>query len=255
MADSDSDTKTEILEQGDIFFFYRPRVEEENPQGLEDVQRFGMVLRPHGGDKVRLMVVGRKRLPDPDEHERHWGFVETVAKSAKDIEKDLREGTYETKTRGQRSTPAARPAGEGVYVISLEDGQMHLSYELELPKHVREVQKSLRIAQKASYALSVKNPEKGSPPNAGLREEDEADYPKKLQEEFRGRRFDREDVELLDYEGAQFLLVGARTNPEQAYGIDLDAESADYEHADTVRKLHMVKSRHPLRPLFEGRWD
>ncbi|GAB1582770.1 hypothetical protein [Phyllobacterium phragmitis] len=132
---------------------------------------------------------------------------------------------------------------------------MHLSYALELPERPGEVQKAFRIAPEASYVLSVKNPEKGSPANAGLRKQDQADYPDKLQKEFRGRRFDREDVELLDFEGAEFLLVGARTNPEVAYGVELDTDAADYEHADTVRRLRMVKSRHPVKPLFEGRWD
>ncbi|WEX11207.1 hypothetical protein [Chelativorans sp. AA-79] len=253
MARSD-ERKTEILEEGDIFFLYRPKVNEDDPGGAGDVQRFEMVLRPAGGDHVRLMVVGRKRLPDADRHERFWGFVEMVAGSAKKIEPELRGEEYETKTRGEQEQPAARPAGEGVYVLSLEDGQMHLSYKLELPEKPGEVQKAFRIAPEASFALSVKNPEKGSPANAGLSEEDEADYPKKLQEEFRGRRFAREDARLLDYEGAEFILVGARKNPEEEYGLELEAENEDYEHAEAIRRLRMVRSRHPVKPLFEGRW-
>ncbi|WP_159590906.1 hypothetical protein [Chelativorans xinjiangense] len=255
MADPQNDRNTELVEEGDIFFFYRPRVEEEDPKGGGDIQRFGVILRPRGGEKVRLMIVGRKRMPEAKEHERHWGFVDKIADSAKDIEKELRGGTYETQTRGQRTAPAARPAGEGVYVITLEDGQMHLSYELELPERRGDVQKELRILAQASYVLSVKNPEKGSPAYAGLREQDQADYPDKLQEEFRGRRFGREDVELLDYEGAEFLLVGARTDPEKAYGIDLEAEHEEYQDADAIRRLRMVKSRHPVKPLFKGRWN
>ncbi|WEX74108.1 hypothetical protein PYH37_001484 [Sinorhizobium numidicum] len=213
-----------------------------------------MVLRPHGGEKVRLMVVGRKRLPDAERHERHWGFVEAIADSAKDLEKGLRAQSYGTRTRGERTQPAARPAGEGVYAVTLEDGQMHLSFALELPAKPGEVQKAFRIAPEASYALSIKNPEKGKPVNAGLREEDEADYPRRLQEEFRGRRFAREDVRLLDFEGAEFILIGARSNPEAEYGLDLDTHDEDYQHAEVIRRLRMVKSRHPIKPLFEGRW-
>ncbi|GAB1582771.1 hypothetical protein PPNSA23_27140 [Phyllobacterium phragmitis] len=108
---SESDRQTDVLEAGDIFFFYRPRVEEESPAGLRDVQRFGMVLRPRSGEKVRQMVVGQKRLPAAERHERYWGFVEAVASSARDIEKNLRGEVYETKTRGERTEPAARPAG------------------------------------------------------------------------------------------------------------------------------------------------
>lgn len=253
MARSDK-RNTEILEEGDIFFLYRPKVNEDEPHGTGDVQRFEMVLRPEGGEKVRLMVVGRKRLPDPERHERFWGFVEMVADSARRIEEELRERTYDTRTRGERTRPAARPVGEGVYVISLEDGQMHLSYELELPERPREAQRAFRIGRQASYVLSVKNPLRGSPAYAGLSEEDEADYPRRLQEEFRGRRFAGEDVRLLDYEGAEFLLVGARTNPEAAYGVELETEKEDYAHAEAIRRLRMARSRHPVKPLFEGRW-
>ncbi|MDZ5698058.1 hypothetical protein [Chelativorans sp. M5D2P16] len=253
MARSD-ERKTEVLEEGDIFFLYRPAVNEDEPHGMGDVQRFEMVLRPVGGEHVRLMIVGRKRLPDPERHERFWGFVEMVADSAKKIEPELRGEEYGTKTRGKQEQPAARPAGEGVYVLSLEDGQMHLSYKLELPEKPGEVQKAFRIAPEASFALSIKNPEKGSPANAGLSEDDEADYPKKLQEEFRGRRFAREDAHLLDYEGAEFILVGARTNPEAEYDVELETDEEDYEHAEAIRRLRMVRSRHPVKPLFKGGW-
>lgn len=246
---------TEILEEGDIFFFYRPRVEEEDPSGREDVQRFGLVLRPHGGKLVRLLVIGGKRLPELGAHERLWGFVDAVADSAAAIETELRGGTYQTKTRGERHAQAARPAGEGVYVVSLEDGQMHLSYELELPERPGEVQRAFNIAPKASFVLSIKNPEKGQPTGAGLRPEQKADYADELQKEFRGRRFAREDVRLLDAEGAEFILIGARQDPEKAYGLDIEVSQEDYETSEAVRRLGMVKSRHPVAPLFEGKWE
>lgn len=242
-----------IIEEGDIFFLYRPEVEDDDPHGLGDVQRFHVVMRPRGGP-LRLLVVGRKRLPRAEEHERNWGFVDLVTKSADKIERELQETEYETKTRGHRTLPAARPAGEGVYAVTLEGGRMRLAYALELPDKPGEVQKAFNVAPEASYVLSVKNPEAGQPRAAGLREADKADYPDRLQKEFRGRRFESEDVRLLDYEGAEFILVGARTDPERAYDIELDPEDEDYGHADIIQRLHMVKSRHPVKPLFEGKW-
>src|SRR3954466_12523094 len=65
----------EILERGDIFFLYRPRVDEDDPSRLSDTQRFFIVLRPERERKLRLLVVGRKRLPNVEGHERTWGFV------------------------------------------------------------------------------------------------------------------------------------------------------------------------------------
>lgn len=188
MPEAGSSRQAEVLEEGDIFFLYRPRVEEEDPSKLADVQRFFIVLRPSGGKHSRLITVGRKRLPEIGRHERNWGFVALVTDDERKIERELREETYETETRGERHQPAARPAGEGVYVISLEDGQMHLSYALELPESPGEVQDALKIRNKASYVLAVKNPERGAPPGVGLGAQQKADYPDRLQEIFRGRR-------------------------------------------------------------------
>src|SRR5437764_1221293 len=81
------------------------------------------------------------------------------------------------------------------------------------------------------------NPEAGSPPGAGLPDRDEAHYPKPLEEKFRGRRFASEDPQLLDYEGAEFILVGARTDPERAYAVDIETEDETARTADIFRQL------------------
>jgi hypothetical protein len=62
-------------------------------------------------------------------------------------------------------------------------------------------------------------------------------------------------VRLLDYEGAEFILVGARRDPEKAYGLALETEKEDEAHADIINRLRLAKSRHPVAPLFEGRWE
>lgn len=244
----------EKLEDGDIFFLYRPRVNETEPSGIDDVQRFYIVLRPHGGGRVRSLVIGRKRMPDTQTHERVWGFVDAVADEAAELEPDFRGETYETKTRGEQTQPSVRPAGEGVYVVSLEDGQLHLSYKLELPEKTGTVADAFNILPEASYALSIKNPERGQPEAAGLNPDEKADYPEDLQKKFRERRFSREDIELLNYENAEFILIGARTDPESEYDIGIDTQKESYSDADIVRRLKMVKSRHPVEPLFKGEW-
>ena len=67
------DTKPEILEQGDIYFFYRPKKNAEEVKGIEDVRRFFMVTAPEksenkeNGSKnqfYRLFVIGKKSLPE-----------------------------------------------------------------------------------------------------------------------------------------------------------------------------------------------
>jgi hypothetical protein len=256
------DKSSEILEQGHIYFLYRPKVRAEGEaegtetaaEDIDDVQNFYLVLKPHGG-RFRLINIGRKRLPDIEGHERNWGFVEMVADSGKEIEEELQRDTYDTKTRGERVLPAARPAGEGVYALVREGSGTFLAWALELPKKPGPVQKAFNIPKEASLAISIANPEKrGGPRTAQLSEEQQAHYPKSLQKEFRGRKFATEDPRLLDYEGAQVIFIGARDDPEQAYDIDLQPERESESSADIFRQLRFARSRHPVEPLLRGEW-
>ena len=81
----------QLLEEGDIFFFYRPKTNEDDPSGVDDVQQFYLALRPTGGKLVRLCVAGRKYMPKVGEHQRVWGFVDMVADEGRRIEEELRE--------------------------------------------------------------------------------------------------------------------------------------------------------------------
>ena len=44
--DNTTNPDAEILEQGDIYFFYRPKKAAEEVKGIEDVRRFFMVTAP-----------------------------------------------------------------------------------------------------------------------------------------------------------------------------------------------------------------
>ena len=252
--DSERRSQAEILERGHIYFMYRPRVGEEHPAGVADIERFYMALEPDSGHPVRLMVIGAKHAPGVDNHETTWAFVDRVSDTPSGLEATLQVATYETRTRGERALPAARPAGEGVYAIVYRKDQAHLMYALELPDEPDDVQKQLRIAPEASFALSIKNPEQGAPTAAGLQADQAADYPQALQERFRGRRFDHEHPKLLDYAGAEIVLIGARTNPEAAYGVSLEPGEEDVHTADILNELKMARSRHPVQPLIKGEW-
>jgi ribosomal protein S6 len=258
MVETNRNPTAITLEEGDIFFLYRPKVEEENPKGEEDVQRFYMVLRPKGGHLHRLMVIGRKRLPDPNRagRERFWGFVEQAAAEARPIAEELKEQRYSTKTRGERRVPAARPAGEGVYRIVRHGRATHLIYALELPKRTGEVQDELNIEEEASYVLSVKNPMQSRPDSGTERGAQDVRYPPDLQSVFRDRRFSEADpVRLLDYEGAEFLLVAAGEDAEEETGVKLHPQDETPDTADIFRELRLERSRHPAAPLFKGYWQ
>lgn len=247
----------ETIEYGNIYFLYRPKVGAEEVQGIEDVQRVYMVLSPHGKKRYRLIILGRKRLPEiQDGGERFWGFVDRVEESAMNLREEFEAETYETKTRGTREVQAARPAGEGVYALVEHGGHTHLAYALELPKEPDEVQKELNIAPEASFVISIKNPDKPSPPSAGLGRRQQARFPKPLAEKFENRRFiEVEPPDFLDYEGAEIMMIGAKEDAERELDIELDAQDEDINSAETFSDLRLRKSQHPIEPLFEGRWQ
>lgn len=166
------DPKVEIQEKGEIFFFYRPKVDKNEAHSPDDVQRMYIVLRPESGGSraveekqapdsgkegrkrhqqgdggqgggeekgaegghgkevhkhickvtlfylvifiyelnllyvtaqevnieeqplLRLIVMGKKSLPDPAKHSRpYWGYVELVTTKVQDIKDALKEGT------------------------------------------------------------------------------------------------------------------------------------------------------------------
>jgi hypothetical protein len=247
------DDQPEVLEQGHLYFVWRPKIDVAEPGGVDDVERFYMILRPEGGKLFRLIVIGRKHLPEVEGHERGWGFVESIAKTGKDVEAGLKEITYETKTRGKRTLQAARPAGEALYALLRAGSSTFLAYLLTRPEQPGPVQKAFNILPEASFALSIKNPDKGAPPGAGLSEAQQADYPKSLQKVFRDRRFADEDPRLLDYEGAEIILVGAERRAQKAHGLDLEDEVEGTP--DIFKQLQFARSRHPAEPLLEGRWS
>src|SRR5258705_13410689 len=102
-----------ILERGDLFFFYRPRVAADRVADLRDVQRFFLVLEPDGTELFRRLVVGQKRLPDPSSHERTWAFVAEVAARPEEVRGAFERRGYDTKTGGGRRQPAGRGGGGG----------------------------------------------------------------------------------------------------------------------------------------------
>lgn len=236
------------LEEGNIYFFYRPKKAEEHPEDLADIQRMYLVLQPRRGS-VRLVVLGRKLLPETERRpgERVWGFVDAVSERAEEVEDEL-------DPRGSGQT--TRPAGEGVYrLVSHDDDHTHLVYALELPQRPGPVQDELRIEPEASYILSVKNPEQPSPPGRGLEPKRKAEYPAELQARFKKLKFIPAAPELLDYAGAEVLLIGSAEDVRDELGMELPTEPETADTAEIFRELKLERDQHPVGPLFSGRWE
>jgi hypothetical protein len=251
----DEQTGSPVLERGDLFFFYRPDVDETSPAGLLDVRRFHLVLRPEGKETLRMITVGRKRLPDPAEEGRsHWAFVERVFRSPNGLREALAGATYETETVGERHLPEARPAGEGVYALVRHGRSTVLAYALELPEQPGEVQRAFRMGREGRLVVSVKNPEVGSPAGVGLDGDRRADFPDELKERFGDRRRVAVDPpEFLDHEGAELVLIGGREAADDL-GIDLEPQPEDEDDAEVFKDLGLEHPDRAVKPLFEGTW-
>jgi hypothetical protein len=248
-----------VIERGDIFFFYRPRVETEQVEGREDVQRFFMLLAPdrRRGPLFRLFVVGRKQLPEvrPGEahpEERNWALNVLTTSAPDELRRELAAKEYSTTTRGQRLVGAAKPVGEGRYQLVMHGGHSELAYVLEVPKEPGPAQQEFEIKRAASYVVAVKNPEVVVPgfPSS----EDGPRYPDRLRQKFGDRRWiEVDDPELLNHRNTQVVLLGARAEGvEEELGIDVDEEEETEHSAEIFRKLRLRRGQVPVRELFRG---
>jgi hypothetical protein len=253
------DNGSEIIEQGDIFFFYRPKVGAEEVEGVKDIQRFYIVTSPEDNNKYRLFLVGQKQLPEIVEgkstsEEKNWALNILITSNPDDIQKELMPAEYNTETRGKRRLSAAAPAGEGKYVIVKHDNHTELAYILELPEIPGPTQREFEIKKEASYIISVKNPDVRVPGFAAS--EKNPEYPKTLKEKFGDRRWiNVEDPGLLNYENTQLLLIGARKKDvEEELGVDIDEEKETERSADLFKELKLRKEQVPLKPLLKGKF-
>lgn len=182
LPSEEKDVPSNILEKGIIYFFFRGRVNIEEPTGVKDVARSYILLRPIEKDaklgegpigdagNTRLLVLPKKVLPKSG-RDRFMVFVEKSNTSFDELKKDFLAGEdYETKTAGTRHTPAPTPFGEGVYAITTTGRESHLAYILTLPEKPGDLQEEMGVKEKGSFIISSKNPNYEGPANAQLPE-------------------------------------------------------------------------------------
>jgi hypothetical protein len=269
-GNSDNSTSAEILEQGDIYFFYRPKKGAEEVKGIEDVRRFFMVTAPESRENnnksqlYRLFIIGKKSLPEVRKtearaSERYWARVGGIFKEPDELARELFSDEF-------RKGDAARPVGEGKYAIVQHQNHTELAYILEMPKEPGEAQKELGIEKEASYIVSVINPKKpaasstvdgGKYPST----EEIPMYPEDLLKGFNDSDIFvplSRDTRLIDYQNAQILLTGAREGRDiikRDIGIEIIDEDETQQSADIFNKLKVRKDQIPIRPLTEGKLE
>ena len=158
-----NNTQSDTLEQGDIYFFYRPKKDAEQVKSIEDIRRFFIVTaaeqrqqqqqeqqeqqQKFSSQLYRLFVIGKKSLPEVRKSEaraseRYWARVGGIFTDPNELTKEL--FSYEF-----RKGDVARPVGEGKYAIIVKHHQnqnhAELAYILEMPKEPGEAQRELGI--------------------------------------------------------------------------------------------------------------
>jgi hypothetical protein len=209
------------LENGSIYFWYRPFEGEDRPVG-DNAERFYMVLNPAWQPLYRMVMLGKKKpRPRHPNGKNVWGVVRRIAAFPEQIENELT-GNCCTKSRRERELRAPRLLGQGLYSIQRSGHDAHLMYSLDLPHHSSgSIPKGLQLIPKGDYILKIKNPDMPFPPGLGMQEELTAQYPNRLQKVFDDSGFSEADLtELLNYEGTGLLLAAADAAVTKKSGND-----------------------------------
>jgi hypothetical protein len=158
----------EVLERGDISFFFRPRVQPADapagPATAPGVQSFFFVLSM-AGDRHRRVRVGRKRMPAAA-GERLWARVERTGSLQRVLADQLEAEEYRTKTRGDRYQPGARPIGQGCYAFVRHGDHLHLVYRLTLLEP--DIPDDVRVPEAGSDLVLFERSEMGGGDPAGF---------------------------------------------------------------------------------------
>lgn len=217
-----------FLEQGNIYFFYKPRRDIESVQGFQDVSRFYFVLDPFSESLPRYIVMGNKKMPNMNDGNKSvWGFIQMVGGRGFK--------TY-NKLTTKRLRNASRPAGEGIYLIVSHRNHTHLLYSLELPENPGEVQRAFSIQKEANYVF-LNRPTENSPTSP--------------EEPF--SNFTRVSSQYLDRRGTEILLVGVGSDIGRL-GISAKKDYETLNTADIFSSLEVDRERHPTDALITGEW-
>lgn len=253
----EADPPSSILEKGIIYFFFRARVNVDDPQDVKDIARTYMIMRPipldakigEGpiGDEAncRLLTLPKKVLPVSSK-DRFMIFVEKAKTGFSDLKESFMTGSdYVTKTTGTSHTPPVTPLAEGVYAITSTGRESHLAYIINIPNELGEVQKDLGLKERGSFVASVKNPTQPAPNNASLPKG--PDYPQEILDEFRNLRWKPLEPKHLDFVNTQFLIIGEsyesaieqRSKDEREDSVPPEEEIEKLEGEDEIRIKHL----------------
>ena len=280
--EEEEDTKIEsghrVLEKGQAYFFYRPKIDVDQPSGPDDVQKLYLLLSPdeaigrlktaqksrvhhtsksseNGKAHHRLIIVPTKSLPKKGQKynqpgARNWAFVDVASTDLSAVEKNLGEYTYSTKTLGQRTQSSARLVAEAryelIYNLVHRPHTSHFIYNLEVPVEPGPVQKAFHIEKAGQFMIQVKNPqiqtpatEQGAQRYASLKG-GAAKLPKHLQSKFQGIR--QKEVRYRPVDTPEFLDIPHVELLLLAAGMDSKEELTDALKAVENEAIEEIKT-------------
>ena len=180
----------EVLERGDVQFFFRPKVQEADADTVElGVQSLFLILSPETKTSHRRLRVGKNRMPMTG-RERFWVKVERVGSLQRILGVKLESETYATKTRGERYQPGARPVATGSYELVRDKEHIRFTYTAA-PFGFEDAPDELAVPETGRHRVLWKRSPGGRAvwTSAG-------------------------DIATLDVEGTQIVLVGPSASTE-----------------------------------------
>ncbi|KAI9641284.1 hypothetical protein NHQ30_010085 [Ciborinia camelliae] len=197
-----------ILERGIIYWFYDPRLGKDGePEGIEGAGPIYFVLRSllHGGRIAQLPIlhIGTARLltiPKQTWPEIKQDKLLCIVNKARKWMKDVSDNLWRS-----YNLPPGTHFQEGLYTISSNGRESHLSYHVTYPE-IPPTQGLSGIKKQGSYVCLIKNPKAPGPANST--HDTFPGYPEELQNKFGELGWLPMAPEHLTFEGTQMLIIG-----------------------------------------------
>ena len=238
----DSKYAHQILEKGNIYFFYRARVGVDHPKSAAEIARSFIVLRPDADEKkdCRLIALPKKKLPRSG-HDRFMAILLNAHVSYDELHLFL---GADVEGDGEESNKVSVAFGEGVYALVSTAGgrESHLVYSLTVPSELGQVQHELGLgSKKGCFIVSTKNPEFPMPINAKM-VHGGPEYSDDIKAGFHGRRWAPLQPQHLEYDSTYLLLIGESHGAEKIFAEqDVAGELEELADADLDR-MHRLGS-------------
>jgi hypothetical protein len=209
-----------VLEEGEIFFFYRPGIGGDGPGAQAESGQFFMVLHPLRKSRYRLIVLGKQYPPTvKNGGPRFEASVDKVMTTLEELQAELVAQEHWTRGKGKRVRPAALQAGEGIYALLKYRDNTHLVYALDDSIRENGLLEEMGIAPEGGYTTSIRNPDSAGNGKHPV-------FPRHLLERFRGKEsIPVEPIEFLNEEGAELVLTGIKNDPSGDFGIEFNSRN------------------------------